>query len=261
MIEDQGLIRQPRLRVWDLWLLWGALVFIVILAWAYLLLLAREMSAHDMSGDMCGMLDWVFKDYLMMFVMWAVMMVGMMVPTCIRSVTIYSRIANQAQGSCNAVAATYWFVLGYVIVWTGFSVVATLLQAMFNKLGMLSPMMVNSSSYLGAGLLIAAGLYQLTPWKDTCLVHCQSPAMYLAGRFGPRVLDGVGLGIRHGAYCLGCCWLLMALLFVGGVMNLLWIAAITAFVFMEKLLQTSIKVTRVSAVLMIVSGAVYFIGA
>ena len=117
--------------------------------------------------------------------------------------------------------------------------------------------MVSSSAYLGAGLLIAAGVYQLTPWKDVCLKHCQSPAQYLAGRFGPRALDGLKLGVGHGSYCLGCCWLLMCLLFVGGVMNLVWIALITGFVMLEKLLPATYELSRVSAALMIATGLGY----
>ena len=255
MIEDRGMTRLLSLRSWDLLLLWASLIVIVGLAWTYLVLLAQNMSASTMSG----MRTWILKDYFMMFLMWTVMMIGMMVPTSIRSVKIYSRIAKKTANSSKGVAATYWFVLGYVFVWTGFSAVAALVQGVLNNVGMLSPMMVSSSSYLGAGILIAAGLYQLTPWKDTCLTHCQSPAMYLAGRFGPKVTDGIKLGVQHGAYCLGCCWLLMSLLFVGGVMNLLWIATITGLVFFEKLLPARIKLKRISAVLMISAGVTYLI--
>ncbi|MBL4819433.1 MAG: DUF2182 domain-containing protein, partial [Gammaproteobacteria bacterium] len=131
-------------------------------------------------------------------------------------------------------------------------------QGQLTRLGLLSPMMTSSSSYFGAGLLIAAGFYQLTPWKDVCLKHCQSPAMFLAGKFGPGITDGVKLGIGHGAYCLGCCWLLMALLFVGGVMNLIWIVIIAFFVLLEKLLPARLRLSRVGACFMILSGIGYF---
>jgi len=255
VIENWRISLPSRLRGWDLLLLWATLVALVILAWIYLALLAQNMPARAIAG----IRSWNLIDFIMMFIMWSVMMIGMMVPTSIRSVKIYTRIASQSASSSNRIAATYWFVLGYVIVWTGFSAIAALVQGVLVSLGMLSTMMVSSSSYLGAGLLIAAGLYQLTPWKDACLRHCQSPAMYLAGRFGPRVTDGIKLGIHHGAYCLGCCWLIMSLLFVGGVMNLLWIVAITGFVFFEKLLPSTIKLTNISAVLMIGSGIIYLV--
>jgi predicted metal-binding membrane protein len=122
---------------------------------------------------------------------------------------------------------------------------------------LLSPMMVSVSAALGAALLITAGIYQLSPWKDACLKHCQSPAMYLASHFKPGIGGAIGLGSRHGSYCLGCCWALMALLFLGGVMNLLWIAAITSFVLAEKLLPPKLRIARVSGILMIVGGMVF----
>lgn len=245
------------LRSWDLLLLWAGLGTIVILAWVYLIALANNMST-DAMPEMRG---WSSLDYVSMFVMWAVMMVGMMVPTSIRAVKIYSAVARQSDNSGRGVAASYWFMLGYLIVWSGFSVAAVLLQAGLNALGMLSPMMIVASAYLGASLLIAAGVYQLTPFKDSCLKHCQSPAMFLAGRFGPRVRDGIKLGIQHGGYCLGCCWLLMLLLFVGGVMNLLWIALITAFVFLEKMLPPALNLNRLSAVLLMGAGLLFLVTA
>jgi predicted metal-binding membrane protein len=228
------------------------------LAWTYLIWLADNMASMDV--DMMPMMhSWTLTDYTLMFTMWAIMMVGMMVPTAIRSVIIYSRVASQAKTAGSPVAATYWFIFGYVLVWTGFSFFAAILQGVLTSLGMLSSMMASSSAYLGAGLLITAGVYQLTPWKDTCLKHCQSPALFLAGRFSPRLSDGIKLGMHHGAYCLGCCWLLMTLLFVGGVMNLFWIAAITGFVFLEKLLPPQFRLTRVGAILMIATGVGYFL--
>jgi len=244
------------LRRWDQILLTTSLLLVVGLAWVYLFALADEMATMGMSGmdmSMPSMRAWRFSDYWLMFAMWAVMMVGMMVPTALRAVTIYARIAHTSSGG-SAVASTWWFILGYIATWTAFSVGATLLQAVLEKIGLLSMAMVSSSAYLGAALLIAAGVYQLSPWKDVCLKHCQSPAMYLAGRFGPRAIDGLKLGLSHGAYCLGCCWLLMGLLFVGGVMNIVWIAAIAGFVLIEKLLPPAYGISRLSAIAMVCAG-------
>jgi predicted metal-binding membrane protein len=238
------------------------LALLVGLAWWYLFFTADRMSAMpDMDGmrDIVGMHAWTARDYVAMFVMWAVMMVGMMVPTAMRAIRIYTTVAQAASERGSLIASVYFFVLGYVLVWTAFSVFATLLQAGLDALGLLSPTMASSSALLGAGLLVVAGLYQLTPWKDVCLRHCQMPATYLAGRFGPRLVDAVGLGVRHGGYCLGCCWLLMLLLFVGGVMNLVWIAAITGFVLLEKLLPTRFFVSRGASVLMIAVGVAFLI--
>ncbi|HEY5681927.1 MAG TPA: DUF2182 domain-containing protein [Pseudomonadales bacterium] len=259
MSRDPASEGRVSIRTLDQLALWSSLSIVVALSWWYLFLLAQDMA--DMAGmpmgDMAGMHPWTALDFLLMFLMWAVMMVGMMVPTAVRAIYIYARVASQAQARGSPVAATQIFVAGYVLVWAAFSLGATALQAALDALGLLSPAMRSSSPLLGAGLLVAAGVYQLTPWKDTCLRHCQSPAAYLAGRFGPRALDALSLGIRHGLYCLGCCWVLMLLLFLGGVMNLLWIAAIAAFVLLEKVLPPALRVSRLAAVMMIASGAAY----
>ncbi len=264
MTADPASGRRVSIRTLDQLALWSSLTVVVGLSWWYLFLLAEDMAAMSgMSGmamgEMAGMRPWTPLDFLLMFVMWAVMMVGMMVPTAVRAISIYARVAGQASARGSPVAATQVFVTGYVLVWAAFSLGATALQAALDALGLLSPAMRSSSPLLGAGLLILAGVYQLTPWKDTCLRHCQSPAAYLAGRFGPRAVDGLSLGLRHGLYCLGCCWVLMVLLFLGGVMNLLWIAAIATFVLLEKVLPPALRVSRVAAVMMIAAGLAYLI--
>ncbi len=253
-----------RLRTWDLVFLLASISAIVALAWIYLFTVAigmAEMSDTGMPIDTAGMQPWKLNDFLMMFAMWVVMMIGMMVPTAARAISIYARIANSASNQRGVVASTCWFVTGYVLVWTMFSLGATLIQMSLATVGLLSPAMVSSSGYLGATLLIAAGAYQITPWKNRCLTHCRSPATYLAGHFGPKVMDGIVLGVRHGGYCLGCCWLLMALLFIGGVMNLLWIAAISGFVILEKLLPAKLRLSRLAAALMIGVGTLYLVNA
>jgi predicted metal-binding membrane protein len=259
--KAQPVASGPRLaiRSRDLLLIWGALAAVVVLAWVYLIGLASKMDDMPMVDPSlaAGLHRWTAQYFLLMFAMWAVMMVGMMVPTAMRAVMIYAGIANRASSQGKVVAPTYWFVCGYVIVWTAFGLFATLVQAGLDWLGLLSPMMVSISAGLGAGLLIAGGLYQLTPWKDTCLKHCQSPAMYIARHFGPGPAAALGLGMRHGAYCLGCCWVLMGLLFLGGVMNLVWIGALTCFVLLEKLLPPALRVARVGGALMIAGGIGY----
>jgi len=247
------------LRRLDTLLIASALAVVVVLAWLYLYKLAFDMDAMDMDAmsNMPHNRVWAPVDFLLMFIMWAVMMIGMMVPTALRAVLIYAGVARQAESRGSPLASTGWFVLGYVLVWTGFSLLATAGQGILHQLGLLSPMMASSSLYLGAGLLLAAGIYQLTPWKDVCLRHCQTPADYLAGKFTDDVLGAVGLGIRHGGYCLGCCWVLMSLLFLGGVMNLVWIAAITGYVLLEKLLPPQLRTAKVSGWLMIGSAVLY----
>ena len=251
-------LRTP-IRTRDLLLICGALAGVVALAWAYLFGLASNMADMPMIDPAvaAGLHRWSSLDFALMFAMWAVMMIGMMVPTAMRAVMIYAGIAARADSQGSVVAPTYWFVGGYAIVWTVFSLVATFVQAGLDRLGLLSSMMVSLSAGLGAGLLIAAGVYQLTPWKDACLKHCQSPAMYIATHFGPGITNALRLGVKHGVYCLGCCWVLMSLLFLGGVMNMLWIAAITCFVLLEKLLPPALRVARFGGVLMIAGGIAY----
>lgn len=253
--------RPGSLRRTDIWIASAATLSIAALAWLYLILLAEKMqSGHDGSMTAMSRIEpWARLDFLLMFLMWAVMMVAMMVPTANRAVLIYARVARQSATRGSSLARTTWFVAGYVLVWTAFSLVATALQAGLNGMGLLSPMMASASPWFGVALLLAAGSYQLTPWKDACLKHCQSPAEYLAGKFKPGVRGAIGLGVRHGSYCLGCCWVLMGLLFLGGVMNLLWIAMIMLFVLLEKLAPTSWRVRNVSGWLMISSALAYFL--
>jgi predicted metal-binding membrane protein len=145
------------------------------------------------------------------------------------------------------------FLLGYVIVWTGFSVVATAVQFLLQAAALLSPALVSTSPVFGAGLLITAGVFQWTPLKNRCLTQCHSPLHFImvAWREGSR--GAFAMGLRHGIYCLGCCWAVMALLFVAGVMNLLWVATLSVFVLLEKLAPRYIS--RGGGALMILAGA------
>ena len=249
------------LRRTDLIVVSAAIFSLAGLAWLYLLVLASKMEGGQ-GTSMASMPQaepWDVLDFLLMFIMWTVMMIGMMLPTAIRTALIYAAVVRQSTAFGIPLAATAWFVAGYIIVWTIFSVGATALQAGLNGLGLLSPMMASASSWFAAALLLAAGIYQLTPWKDACLRHCQSPAEYLAGKFRPGIGGAIGLGVRHGSYCLGCCWALMCLLFVGGVMNLLWIAALMIFVLLEKLSPVHWRVRIVSGWLMIIGASIYLI--
>ena len=238
----------------DLIPLLGSLGALVVLCWLYLIDMSRGMVG--MSGAM-DIRPWSNIDFLLMFGMWVVMMVGMMVPTAVRTVLIFARIGASAATRGRTFVSAYWFMAGYVLIWTLFSAVATILQWVLDQAALLSPMMVSTSSVLGALMLISAGIWQFSPVKDTCLRHCRSPAMYLATHFRPGISGALILGVRHGVYCLGCCWLLMGLLFVGGVMNLIWIAAITAFVLIEKLLPDALRASRLTGWVMIVAGVGY----
>lgn len=230
--------RPPALPRRDRVAILAALGGVTAIAWTYLVVLAADME------DMAGMADgsamavhaWTRLDFALMFAMWAVMMVGMMVPSAAPMTLLYGAVARKAASQGAPVAPTAAFVAGYVAMWTAFSAGATLAQWALQRGALLSPAMVTTSPFLGASLLGAAGVWQLTPWKEACLRHCRAPARFMAEHWRPGTAGAFRMGLVHGAWCLGCCWALMGLLFFGGVMNLLWIAAITAFVLGEKVL-------------------------
>ena len=239
----------------------AGLLGVSALAWAYLIKMAIDMQAMPpmAAGEMLQIRPWASTDFVFMFLMWAIMMVGMMVPTAIPMTLIHAEIGRKAAAQGTPIASTAMFVVGYVAMWTAFSAAATLAQWALDQAALLSPMMVTNSPQLGAGLLIGAGIYQITPMKDSCLRHCRSPAHFISEHWRPGVAGALRMGAEHGAFCLGCCWLLMALLFFGGVMNLLWIAAITLFVLLEKVLPLGDQGGRVAGVGMIVLGVVLLV--
>ena len=203
---------------------------------------------------MGGLHPWSALDFAVMFAMWVVMMVGMMLPSATPMALLYARVARSAARDGSVLPPTAVFVVGYLVAWTLFSAVATAAQWALERAALLSPMLVSKSPQLGAALFFAAGLYQLTPLKSACLSRCRNPAMFFATHFRPGARGALRLGFRYGLYCLGCCWVLMGLLFAGGVMNLLWIAALTVFVLAEKLIPLGAWGSRVAGVLMIGTG-------
>jgi len=210
---------------------------------------------------MMGLHPWTLGHFGMMFAMWAIMMTGMMLPSATPMTLVYASVARKASREGTPVAPVAAFVAGYLFMWTLFSLGATVAQWGLERAALLSPMMVASSPALGAALLVGAGIYQLTPFKDACLEHCRSPAHFIAAHWRPGTLGAIRLGIVQGAYCLGCCWVLMGLLFFGGVMNLLWIAAITLFVLLEKAVPYGAGGGRWAGVAMILFGVLVYLGA
>lgn len=220
----------------DRWLIGGALAVAVALCWAWLAPMGR-----DMYGPMTGAAAWMMRDdwdwfhLALLFAMWVVMMAGMMLPSAAPALLIYASVIRRSADGARAPAHAYAFASGYLVVWTLFSLAATVLQRWLARTLLLSPMMETGNPWFSGTLLIVAGLFQLTPWKRTCLNACRSPAEFLVQHWRPGVKGGYRLGLASGLYCLGCCWALMLLLFVGGVMNLWCIAALTIFVLLEKL--------------------------
>lgn len=237
----------------------GSLSFVVVLAWVYLVLGAGiEMEMMDMGGGrMMAMLpEWTRAYGLVVFLMWAVMMVAMMVPSAapvtllIASLTRKRREAGTAPGFI-----TGPFVLGYLAVWFAFAATATLLQWGLDELGLLSETMALASTAVAGGVLILAGIYQWTPLKEACLRHCRSPLQFLLHHWRDGTLGAFVSGARHGVFCLGCCWMLMALLFVGGIMNLAWIAGIALLVLIEKTLPWGGWMGRATGIVLVAWGA------
>ncbi len=246
----------------DRWIVGGAIAIMVALSWAYVVWLANDM---DMGGmDMTGfrmipagigiMLpaseSWRAIEFAYVFLMWVVMMVGMMAPSAAPMILMYARVGRQGRAQGQPFAATGWFAAGYLLAWSGFSLLATVLQWGVERTALLDSRMAIDSHVLGATVLIAAGVYQWTPLKGACLVQCQSPLLFLMrhGGFRGDLRGCLLLGLRHGGYCVGCCWALMALLFVGGVMNVTWIALLTLLVLFEKVAPFGRWVARAAGI-------------
>jgi predicted metal-binding membrane protein len=259
------LLRRDRLAVA------AALTVVTLLAWGYLLWLSAQMAPDDMTGmpDMPGMdmsamagamapsiRAWSPVDFAFMFAMWAVMMVGMMTPSVAPMILLYAAVGRKAAETATPFASTGWFLAGYLLVWIAFSALATCAQWALTAVALLTPMMAASSTTLGGVVLMAVGLYQWTPLKETCLRSCQAPLGFLVahGGFRGEPLGALRLGIVHGGYCLGCCFALMALLFVGGIMNVLWIAGLTILILLEKVIPTGRLIPRISGALIGAAG-------
>ncbi len=228
---------------------------IVLLCWVYLIRLAVDMQAMLKAMPNMPLPVWDTGYALMMFFMWAIMMVGMMLPSVIPAVMIYASIVRKAEKDERSIAPTVFFIAGYLFIWLLFSVAATGLQYALQVNDLLSPMMKSNNALFGASLLIIAGLYQWLPIKDVCLRHCRSPIEFISEHWRTGKKGALLMGAHHGLYCVGCCWLLMSLLFFGGVMNLLWIAALTIFVLLEKTLPWGHQSARFVGILMVLSGS------
>jgi predicted metal-binding membrane protein len=245
----------------------ACLAAIVLLAWLYLLDgkatmpgMNMGMSGMDMSGmDMAHMAmpqagQWGVTTVLLLFVMWAVMMVAMMVPSAAPMVLTFLAVNQRRQATSRPVVPVGFFLLGYLAVWTAYASAAAVAQWQLHRAALLSPAMSATSPWLSGGLLVAAGLFQWTPLKSACLKGCRSPLSFLMTEWREGTAGAFFMGLRHGAYCVGCCWILMALLFIAGVMNLLWVAAIALFVLAEKLLPKGEWFARVAGIVMVAAG-------
>jgi predicted metal-binding membrane protein len=216
---------------------------------------ATKMAEMGMTMDR----PWAAADVFFTFAMWAVMMIGMMAGTAAPVLLLFAA-ARARRGDRGMRLAVLMFGLGYITAWVGFSAFAALAQWALHEGAMLSPAMRASSPILEGGILIAAGAYQLTPFKGLCLKQCRSPLGFLMTNWRDGMKGALQMGWRHGLHCLGCCWALMCVLFVVGVMNLAWVAALTVFVLIEKIGPAGVLVARVAGALMIAAGCLFVAG-
>lgn len=217
----------------------------VVLSWAYLI---------DMAMDMAMPMSWGSLELTLLFVMWAVMMVAMMLPSATPMILTFLTVNQRRQGTQRQVVPTYVFVAGYLVVWAAYSLAATALQWALHEQALMSHAMATSGPYLSGLILIGAGAFQWTSLKHACLENCRSPLTFLMSEWREGYRGAFVMGLRHGGYCVGCCWALMLVLFVTGVMNLLAVFAIAVFVLIEKLVPRGELIARISGVLLIAAG-------
>lgn len=241
----------------------GAVIF---LSWLYLLTGAGlGMSPGKMSVSTFPppltmtpqqSMPWNIEYSALIFVMWWLMMVAMMLPSAVPMILIFDRMRRLgAEGASGALGSSWRFVSGYLLVWGAFSFLATIFQALLEREGIVHPMkMWSLSETFSAVLLILAGIYQWTPLKEKCLRNCRSPVDFLTRNWREGPWGSLRMGLHHGAYCLGCCWFLMGLLFAGGVMNLYWITGLAIFVLVEKIMPTGVGFSRLAGIGLVCGG-------
>jgi len=222
-------------------------------AWAWLFA-GAGMSMPMVADGMTKPMAWSPQYAIVMLFMWWIMMIAMMLPAAAPMILLYSLVARKNVGKQGALFSVALFAAGYLLVWGLFSLVATVSHWALESAGLISSMMASTSRWLGGGLLLAAGLYQLTPLKHACLRHCQSPVEFVSAHWQPGRFGALRMGLKHGAFCVGCCFVMMGLLFYGGVMNLFWISGLALLVLLEKLLEPTMRFAWVTGAAWILWG-------
>jgi predicted metal-binding membrane protein len=252
MATSEQIVALPPLPICDRVIIVAELAALTALAWLYLV--RMPMSAADfgaVAARLAAPVPSEVVDLWLTFMMWAVMMVAMMLPSAAPMIMTYARIASDREG---APASRAWiFAAGYVVIWTAFSVAATAAQSALQHATIISNAL-SVAPIVGAVILIGAGIYQLTPLKLACLGHCQSPVGFFMTHWRSGAVGAFRMGLSHGEFCVGCCWMLMALLFVAGVMNLAWVAALSALVLLEKLTPWPRTVARSTGAVLVIWG-------
>lgn len=238
-----------------------SLILVSLTAWAWLLAGAGmgmdgiEMTRHSMMRmDTMAVATWTGPYAVLMFMMWWVMMIAMMLPSASPVILLAAGINRRSTPEVKPFGSTLAFTSGYLLMWAGFSLLAVVAQWVLSANGYINSVLQSKNALLSASILITAGVWQFTPWKSACLRHCRGPVEFLTKNRRPGNTGALIMGLHHGLYCLGCCWFLMVLLFVGGVMNLFWIAGLAIYVWVEKLLPGGQVVARIMGAALIAWG-------
>ena len=252
---QSGVAPQRKAARYDRAAVVGAIALIVAASWTYLLYddwAMRHMDIVDMAMPSRG--PWGPADMALIFAMWANMMIAMMLPSVVPTLLVHHRLVIARRTGANAFVSTGLFAAGYLFAWFMFSAAATVAQWCLHSAALISPQMVVNAPVVGGMLLVLAGVYQWTRFKYACLEHCRSPLQFLQIHWRAGAVGAFRMGARHGVYCIGCCWLLMTILFVVGVMNLFWVVALTLLVIAEKALPTGEWLARASGLALIAWG-------
>jgi predicted metal-binding membrane protein len=258
----------------DRWIVLGGLAAMTLLSWLYIAsgagtgmsvwdLASASLFPHRLAAAMEGMDmqpgPWPPGYWIIMLTMWWIMMIAMMIPSAAPMILLYARATRHAQANGRlpqGAMPTAVFAGGYLLAWLGFSSVVTFLMWALERTEIFSDMtMASSSAWFSAAVLIFAGAYQLSPLKHVCLKHCRSPAEFLSRHWRPGAAGALRMGLEHGLFCIGCCWGLMALLFVGGIMNVLWIGILSLVVIIEKAAPGGARFAWIGAILLLAWGA------
>lgn len=239
-------------------IVWAGILSVTAISW---LVLARmPMPSASISGGALGGMTaamgagsavWSLRDAGLIFAMWTVMMAAMMLPSAGPMIEMHARIARGR--SAERGWRTWLFAAGYLTAWTGFSAALTVVQYPLERTRIIGDAM-RMGPFAAGLLLIATGIYQITPLKQACLTRCRTPLGFFMTQWRPGDRGALLMGLNHGVFCVGCCWLLMALMFVGGAMNMAWAAALTIFVLLEKATRWGGAFSRASGVVMVASG-------
>lgn|SRR3989338_1147710 len=234
------------------------LLFLIVFSWSYIFYINKSMAQDPMQQmeEMAypQMTPFGLKDFFSIFIMWSFMMIAMMLPSAIPMILVFAAFYKKKAIEGKQFVPTWMFLSGYISIWVLFSLIAAILQVLFHNFALISSRLKLINPYVGGSLLIAAGIYQLTPLKSSCLKNCQTPLNFIMENWRYGKKGALIMGFKHGFYCVGCCWVLMLLLFAAGVMNILWIALIALFIFTEKIIAKGRWINYISGIALILFG-------